>query len=134
MIGIGVGLFAALPRVGVLEMGPQSASTIVPIFFVAAAVSMGETLQRDEGARCADKRHVRVDATVRDQCFQLDARALLDGVRLSTYFWRATSPMLGTSIPLLMNFATSRGLTMERSAWSRRLRRAENFRLPVSPC
>src|SRR5262245_34937483 len=44
MIGIGVGLFAALPRVGVLEIEDLKRVNYLPIFFVAAAVSMGETL------------------------------------------------------------------------------------------
>src|SRR6266850_2237956 len=44
VIGLGVGLFAVLPRVGVLDMDDLKRLNYLPVFFVAAAVSMGQVL------------------------------------------------------------------------------------------
>ena len=41
IIGIGVGLFALLPRVGILDIEDMKRLNYLPVFFVAAAVSMG---------------------------------------------------------------------------------------------
>lgn len=44
MIGLGVGLLAIMPRVGVLETEDVRTINYLPIFFVAAAVSLGNVL------------------------------------------------------------------------------------------
>src|SRR5437660_1711647 len=44
VIGLGVGLFAVLPRFGVLDMEDLKRLNYLPVFFVAAAVSMGQVL------------------------------------------------------------------------------------------
>src|ERR1700704_223027 len=44
VIGLGVGLFAVLPRVGVLDMDDLKRLNYLPVFFVAAPVSMGQVL------------------------------------------------------------------------------------------
>lgn len=44
MIGLGVGLLAALPRIGVLDADDLRRVNYLPIFFVASAVSMGQVL------------------------------------------------------------------------------------------
>ena len=109
MIGIGVGLFASLPRVGVLDVEDLKRVNYLPIFFVAAAVSMGETLS---ATRALD--------VLTDAMFAW-MQPLVTNVFSSTLalYWTAfvyhiflasEVSMLGTSMPLVMNFATSSGL------------------------
>ena len=49
IIGIGVGLFALLPRVGILDIEDMKRLNYLPVFFVAAAVSMGTVLEVTKG-------------------------------------------------------------------------------------
>src|SRR6476620_1526289 len=44
-VGLGVGLFALLPRIGILDITEMRRLNYLPVFFVAAAVSMGTVLQ-----------------------------------------------------------------------------------------
>ena len=44
VIGIGIGLLAAVPRLGVLDQDDLKRLNYLPIFFVAAAISMGDVL------------------------------------------------------------------------------------------
>ena len=108
-IGLGVGLAAVLPGIGVLTVEDMKRMNYLPVFFVAAAVSMGEVL------------------------VQTNALDLLTDVMLSwmepmlgsvlqttlVLYWTAfvyhiflasEISMLATSIPVLMTFARSQGL------------------------
>ncbi|HEX5081550.1 MAG TPA: SLC13 family permease [Blastocatellia bacterium] len=109
LIGIGVGLFASLPRVGVLDVEDLKRVNYLPIFFVAAAVSMGEALS---ATRALD--------VLTDAMFAW-MQPLVTNVFSSTLalYWTAfvyhiflasEVSMLGTSMPPLMNFAISHGL------------------------
>jgi solute carrier family 13 (sodium-dependent dicarboxylate transporter), member 2/3/5 len=49
IIGMGVGLFALLPRVGILDIEDMKRLNYLPVFFVAAAVSMGTVLDATKG-------------------------------------------------------------------------------------
>ena len=49
MVALGVGLFALLPRVGVLDASAMRSLNYMPIFFVAEAVSMGGVLEATHG-------------------------------------------------------------------------------------
>jgi sodium-dependent dicarboxylate transporter 2/3/5 len=109
IIGLGVGLAAVLPGIGVLTVEDMKRMNYLPVFFVAAAVSMGEVL------------------------VQTKALDLLTGLLLSwmepllgsllqstlVLYWTAfvyhiflasEISMLGTSLPVLMNFAKSHGM------------------------
>jgi len=109
IIGLGVGLAAVLPGIGVLTVEDMKRMNYLPVFFVAAAVSMGEVL------------------------VQTKALDLLTGLLLSwmepllgsllrstlVLYWTAfvyhiflasEISMLGTSIPVLMNFAKSHAM------------------------
>jgi sodium-dependent dicarboxylate transporter 2/3/5 len=108
MIAIGVGLFALLPGAGILEIEDMKRLNYLPIFFVAAAVSMGAVLEQTKGL-----------AVLTDIMFAWMA-PLMTNVFISTVvlYWTAfvyhlflasEIPMLGTSIPLLMNFAKANG-------------------------
>src|SRR3954468_2613029 len=49
VIGIGVGLFALLPHVGILDIEDMRRLNYMPVFFVAAAVSMGTVMEATKG-------------------------------------------------------------------------------------
>ena len=109
IIGLGIGLAAVLPGIGVLKIDDMKRQNYLPVFFVGAAFSMGTVL------------------------VQTNTLDLLTNVMLGwmepfiTNVWSSTLilywtafvyhiflaseiSMLGTSIPLLMNFAKANGL------------------------
>ncbi len=49
MIGMGVVLFALLPHVGILKVADLRHLNYMPVFFVAAAISMGSVLESTKG-------------------------------------------------------------------------------------
>jgi len=104
MIGLGIGLMAALPRIGVLDTEDVKRVNYLPIFFVASAVSMGQVLV---ATRALD--------VMTDALFAWMA-PLVSNVYSSTLvlYWSAflyhiplgdETSMLATSVPVLMNFA-----------------------------
>lgn len=109
MIGLGVGLAAALPRVGVLDADDVRNVNYMPMFFVAAALSMGQVLV---ATRALD--------VLTDLLFGW-MEPLITNVYRSTLvlYWFAflyhiplgdEVAMLATSIPVLMNFAREQQL------------------------
>ena len=108
MIAMGAGLFALLPGVGILETEDLRKLNYLPIFFVAAAVSMGDVLAQTGGLR-----------VLTDLMFAWMA-PLMSNIFVSTIvlYWTAfvyhlflasEIPMLATSIPPLMTFAKANG-------------------------
>lgn len=108
MIAMGVGLFALLPGVGILETEDLRRLNYLPIFFVAAAVSMGEVLA-----------HTKALGVITDLMFAW-MLPLMSNIFISTVvlYWTAfvyhlflasEIPMLATSIPPLMTFAEANG-------------------------
>jgi di/tricarboxylate transporter len=106
---LGIGLFAVLPRVGVLSAEDLRKLNYLPVFFVAAAVSMGEVLI---STKALD--------VLTDFMFAWMS-PLLTNIYSTTFvlYWTAfvyhiflasETSMLGTSIPVLMNYATAHGL------------------------
>src|SRR5207249_4966425 len=49
IIGLGIGFCAVLPGLGVLTVDDMKRVNLLPMFFVAAAVSMGEVLTQTKG-------------------------------------------------------------------------------------
>ncbi|HEX4802381.1 MAG TPA: SLC13 family permease [Myxococcaceae bacterium] len=109
LIGLGIGLFAVLPRLGVLDIEDLKRVNYLPVFFVAAAVSMGEVLI---STKALD--------VLTNVMFAWMA-PLLTNIYSSTLvlYWTAfvyhillasETSMLGTSVPVLMNFALAHGL------------------------
>jgi sodium-dependent dicarboxylate transporter 2/3/5 len=109
MIGLGVGLAAVLPRIGVLDLEDLKRLNYLPVFFVASAVSMGKVL----GATKA------LDVLTGTLFAWMEP--LVTNVYTSTFvlywtgfiyhiFLASEVSMLGTSMPLLMQFATSHGM------------------------
>ncbi len=74
---------AARRRAG--DRGPQ-ASQLPADLLRRSGGEYGRNAQRNEGSRYVDQCDVLLDAAVRDECLQLDARALLDGFHLSHFF------------------------------------------------
>jgi solute carrier family 13 (sodium-dependent dicarboxylate transporter), member 2/3/5 len=108
VIGIGVGLFALLPHVEILEIEDMRRLNYMPVFFVAAAVSMGTVM---ETTKVIDVLAQHVLAWM---------QPFLGNIVLTTIvmYWTAFAyhfllaseiSMLGTSIPLIMEFAKSSG-------------------------
>jgi sodium-dependent dicarboxylate transporter 2/3/5 len=109
MIGLGIGLLAVLPRLGVLDADDLRRVNYLPIFFVAAAVSMGQVLV---ATRALD--------VLTNLLFSWMA-PLVTNVYRSTLvlYWAAflyhiplgdETSMLATSLPVLMNFARAQHL------------------------
>jgi solute carrier family 13 (sodium-dependent dicarboxylate transporter), member 2/3/5 len=109
MIGIGIGLAATLPGIGVLNADDVKKVNFLPMFFVATALSMTHVLYKT-GA---------VDL-VTGALMSWMTPLITDVYSSSlTLYWTAfvyhifigdEISMLSTSIPVLMNFATSHGL------------------------
>jgi di/tricarboxylate transporter len=109
MIGVGAGLAATLPRLGVLDADDVKKLNFLPMFFVAAALSMS---------------HVLVETKALDVltgAMMSWMTPLVTNVYSSSLvlYWTAfvyhifigdEISMLSTSIPVLMNFAKSHGL------------------------
>jgi len=109
MIGLGIGLLAALPGFGVLGVEDLKRVNYLPVFFVASAVGMGKVLSATKG----------LDVLTNILFSWMEP--LVTNVYRSTFvlywtgfvyhiFLASEVSMLGTSMPLLMNFATSHGL------------------------
>ena len=109
MIGLGIGLLGILPFMGILGIEDVKKLNFLQLFFVAAAVSMGKVLTASNGL-----------AVVTNVAFgwvePLLAKRLLSTLALYWtgfvyhLFLASEISMLGTSTPLLMQFALSHGL------------------------
>src|SRR5579864_922307 len=109
MIGLGIGLLAVLPRIGVLGIEELRRVNYLQIFFVGAAVSMGKVLSATKAL------------DVLTQVLLSWMTPLLSHTFISTFvlywtgflyhiFLASEISMLGTSTPLVMNFALAHGL------------------------
>ena len=109
MIGLGIGLLAAVPRIGVLDTDDLRRVNYLPIFFVAAAVSMAQVLA---ATKALD--------VLTDVVFAWMGPLVTDVYRSTlVLYWSAflyhiplgdETSMLATSMPVLMNFARARHL------------------------
>jgi solute carrier family 13 (sodium-dependent dicarboxylate transporter), member 2/3/5 len=109
MIGLGVGLLATLPFLNILKIEDLRQLNFLQLFFVAAAVSMGKVLSATKGLDVLTK-----------LVFAWLGPVLTHNV-VSTFvlywtgflyhiFLASEISMLGTSMPLLMQFAATHGL------------------------
>ncbi len=108
LIALGVGLFALLPGVGVLDVGDLKKLNVLPIFFVATAISMGEVLV---STRTLDLLTNLMFGWLAPHLTNVYATTLLLYWTAFVYhfFLASEISMLGTSIPVLMNFAAAHG-------------------------
>lgn len=109
VIGIGVGLFALLPRVGILEIEDMKRLNYLPVFFVAAAISMGTVMQATKGLDILTN---SVFAWMLPFMTNIITTTVVMYWTAFVYHFLLASEisMLGTSIPLVMEFAKSHGL------------------------
>jgi solute carrier family 13 (sodium-dependent dicarboxylate transporter), member 2/3/5 len=109
VIGIGVGLFALLPRVGVLEIEDMKRLNYLPVFFVAAAISMGTVMQATKGLDILTN---SVFAWMLPFMTNIITTTVVMYWTAFVYHFLLASEisMLATSIPLVMEFAKSHGL------------------------
>jgi len=109
IIGLGIGLLAVVPGLGILNTDDLKRVNYLPVFFTASAVSMGEVLVKTRG----------LDVLTKVMFAWMEP--LLTNIWSSTVvlYWTAfiyhlflasEISMLGTSIPLLMSFAKTHGL------------------------
>jgi sodium-dependent dicarboxylate transporter 2/3/5 len=109
VIGMGVGLFALLPRVGILDIEDMKRLNYLPVFFVAAAVSMGTVLQVTKGLEVLTN---FMFAWMQPHMTSVLATTVVMYWTAFLYHFLLASEisMLGTSIPLVMEFAKSHGM------------------------
>ncbi len=109
MIGLGIGLAALVPRLGVLTTEDVRSINFLPVFFVASALSMSHVLAETGG--------LAVLTTILFGWME----PFIGGVWSSTVtlYWSAFAyhivigdeiSMLATSLPVLMNYARAQGL------------------------
>jgi len=109
VVGLGIGLAAVLPGIGVLRLEDLKRVNYLLVFFVASAVSMGRVLTATKGL------------TVLTNLVFSWVTPLISHTYISTFalYWSAffyhiflasELSMLGTSIPVLMNYAAAHHL------------------------
>src|SRR5438270_12251212 len=106
IIGMGVGLFALLPRVGILDIEDMKRLNYLPVFFVAAAVSMGTVLEATKGLEVLTN---YMFASLQPFMTNIFTTTIVMYWTAFVYHFLLASEisMLGTSIPLVMEFAKS---------------------------
>ncbi len=106
IIGMGVGLFALLPRVGILDIEEMKRLNYLPVFFVAAAVSMGTVLEATKGLQVLTN---YMFAWMQPYMTNIFTTTIVMYWTAFVYHFLLASEisMLGTSIPLVMDFAKS---------------------------
>jgi sodium-dependent dicarboxylate transporter 2/3/5 len=109
IIGLGVGLAAVLPGIGVLTVEDMKRMNYLPVFFVAAAVSMGEVLVQ---TKALDLLTGFLLAWMEPLLGSLLQSTLVLYWTAFVYhiFLASEISMLGTSLPVLMNFAKSHAM------------------------
>ena len=108
-IGLGVGLLALLPYVGLLKTEDLRSINYLPVFFVAAALSMAAVLQQTKSiALLTDIAFAWIEPLMTSVVST--TAALYWTAFVYHLFLSSDIPMLGTSLPLLMTFAKSHGL------------------------
>jgi sodium-dependent dicarboxylate transporter 2/3/5 len=108
-IGLGVGLFALLPYVGILEIEDLRRLNLMPVFFVAAAVGMGTVMETTKAIEVLTH---GVFAWIEPLLGNIMVTtAVLYWAAFAYHFLLASEiSMLATSIPLVMELAKSHGM------------------------
>jgi len=109
MICLGTGLFALLPRIGVLEAAELRRVNYLPVLFVAAAVGMGQVLAATKGLDVVMNLLFGWMKPLMADVYG-STMALYWGGFLYHLVLGSEISMLGTSMPALMNFARSEAM------------------------
>jgi sodium-dependent dicarboxylate transporter 2/3/5 len=109
MIALGAGLAALLPPVGILDENDVRTANYMPVFFVAAAVSMGNVLDATKGL---DVLTTTVFTGIQPWLSNVvSTTAIMYWAGFVYHFFLASEiSMLATSMPLVMEFAKSHGM------------------------
>ena len=109
IIGLGIGLLAVVPRIGVLDAEDLKRVNYLPVFFVAAAVSMGKVLIATKALGVLTG---VLFAWMEPMVHSVYSSTLVLYWTAFVYhiFLASEVSMLGTSIPPLMKFALDHGL------------------------
>jgi len=104
VVGMGVCMFALLPGVGILNAADLRKLNYMPVFFVAAAISMGVVLQETKGIDFIT--HVVFTAIQPYFTNLFYTTVIMYWAGFVYHFLLASEiSMLGTSIPIVMEFA-----------------------------
>ena len=110
MIGLGIGLLSVFPFMRILETADLRKLNFLQLFFVAAAVSMGNVLSVTKGlAILTNTVFAWLEPLLQNNWLSILA---LYWTGFAYHIFLASEiSMLATSLPLLMNFATAHGLS-----------------------
>ena len=108
VVALGVGLFALLPRVGVLDADAMRSMNYMPVFFVAEAVSMGNVLEATHGLGVLTNGVFHWIQPALTSIYSTTA-ALYWTAFFYHFLLASEISMLATSIPLVVGFAKSHG-------------------------
>ena len=109
MIALGIGLFALLPPVGMLDESDMRHVNYMPVFFVAAAISMGNVLEATKGLDVLTSSVFSHIEPFLGNIFSTTVIMYWAGF-IYHFFLASEISMLGTSMPLVMAFAKSHGI------------------------
>jgi anion transporter len=109
MIGLGVGLLAAIPGIGVLETNDLKKVNYLPIFFTAAAICMGNVLMATKTLDFLTAEIVTWLQPLVVNSFTASLVLYWSGCIYHVFLGDEVG-MLGTSIPIMMKFAHAHGL------------------------
>jgi solute carrier family 13 (sodium-dependent dicarboxylate transporter), member 2/3/5 len=110
VIGMGVCMFALLPGVGILQPSDLRKLNYMPVFFVAAAISMGTVLDVTKGIDLIT--HL-VFTSIQPYFTNLFYTTVIMYWAGFVYHFLLASEisMLGTSMPMVMEFAKAQGMS-----------------------
>jgi solute carrier family 13 (sodium-dependent dicarboxylate transporter), member 2/3/5 len=110
MIGLGIGLLATLPGIGVLTVEDVKKVNLLPVFFVATAICLGEVLTATRGLDVLTNiLFASMQPLLGRNPFSVSV-VLYWSVFILHFFLGDEVSLLATSIPPLMNFARTQGL------------------------
>jgi solute carrier family 13 (sodium-dependent dicarboxylate transporter), member 2/3/5 len=113
MIGLGIGLLALIPGLGVLSVEDLKKVNYLPVFFVATAVSMGTVLVQTKGLNILANLMFAWMGPLLNNVFT--ATLVLYWTAFVYHFFLGSEiSMLATSLPLLLNFAKTHGLNAQQ--------------------
>lgn len=109
VIGIGIGLLAAVPRLGILDQEDLKRLNYLPIFFVAAAISMGDVLVQTKALTALTSVMFNWMLPWVGNPFSLAFVPYWTAFIYHIFLGNEIA-MIGTSLPPLMNLANAHGL------------------------
>jgi solute carrier family 13 (sodium-dependent dicarboxylate transporter), member 2/3/5 len=110
MVALGVGLFALLPRVGLLDGDDMRTINYMPVFFVAEAVSMGHVLGITKGLEVLTQNVIAWMDPFFTNIF-LTTTVMYWTAFVYHFLLASEISMLGTSIPLVMGLAKAHAMS-----------------------